>query len=174
MQPGYKAGGQETPQSINMWNDRKVTETDTSCFNTWAVWHSSTILSTCVSGTVPKSFSFFYLLRAPAAVPWYILWIEVLDTANKSLSSVMGWGEQGGQREKRFQERKGESYTEKKIVKKTPSVFLLWLQKHLDFLMAQWQNPIYWGASIEDGAPQCPENKFCEKDWNGSFQFKVC
>lgn len=64
----------------------------------------------------------------------------------------MGWGTggQGGQREMRLQERKGENYSEKHFVKEVSSVFSPGLQKHMDFLVAQRQDPIQseWSTSV--------------------------
>lgn len=142
---------------LYMWNDRKDTEMDTSYLNTRAVWDSSTIHSTCVSGTLPKSFSFFYLLKARGAVPWCMLWMDVLDTADKSLGNGVERGEQDGRREMRFQERKGESYIEKKpSQKKSIQVFTRAAETHafspgtvtrshpegVEHLSAQRTNPV--------------------------------
>lgn len=134
---------------LYMWTDRKVTEMDTSCCNTRAIWDSSAIHSTCVSGTLPEYFSFFCLLKAPAAVPWCMLWIDVLDTANKSLGNGMAGSRVAGERWD-FRREKGKAILKKISQEKIVSVFSPGLQKHMDFLLAQWQDPIQgeWSMSV--------------------------
>lgn len=116
-----------------IWNDRKVIEMDTSCFNTWVIWDFPTIRSTCVSGTLPKSCLFFYL-RVQVTVVWSMLQTDVLDMASESL------GIGAGGRDEALGKKRGMLYW--KSFQKLSVRVVSWGTETQDFLTAQWQDPI--------------------------------
>lgn len=145
---------------LYMWTDSKVMEMDMSCLR---FLNNSFYL--CFRDCAKKLF----ILLSPKSPSSCTLVLALYEIQLTNLWA-MGWGGAGWQERDEISGKKRRKLYWKKNVKKIASMFSPGLQKHMDFLMAQWQDSM----QREWSTPQCPEHKSCEEDWNGSFQFKIC
>lgn len=169
MHPRCKAGAQEMPQIIYVkWQERHR--------NGYELFEHSSCLGflnnsfyLCFRDSAKKLF----ILLSPKS-PRSCTMVHALNGCIRYSWQISGqWGGEGGAGWQERDEISGKK-RRKLYWKKTKSK-----KEHPSFHQGCRNSRIFsWHSdkipSRGSGAPQCPENKPCEKDWSGSFQFKLC
>lgn len=153
MHPGCEPEGKKTPQI-----------TYVKCYI--GMWYRNISLP-MFQGLCQKAFRSSVWVRVQAAVFWCMLWIDVLDKASKSLGNGVGEGDDA------LGKKRGKLYW--KTVAKKLSVRVVtqgWTCGWRTTWIFSWHSDRI--PSRGSGGPQSPDNKFYGKDWNSSFQFKLC